>query len=89
MIETIELETISARGYAFQIETTYRALRAGFRVEEIPIVFSDRAAGGSKMGKRIVLEAIWKVPALKLGRWRPRTAANDVEPGESASTRTR
>ena len=72
VIETIELDTISARGYAFQIETTYRALRAGFSVKEIPIVFSDRAAGGSKMGKRIVLEAIWKVPALKLGRWRPR-----------------
>jgi len=72
VIETIEIDTISARGYAFQIETTYRALRAGFRVKEIPIVFADRVAGGSKMGKRIVLEAIWKVPALKLGRWRPR-----------------
>ena len=71
MLETIELDTISARGYAFEIETTYRALRAGFRVVEIPIVFSDRVAGGSKMGKRIVLEAIWKVPALRLGRWRP------------------
>jgi dolichol-phosphate mannosyltransferase len=71
VIETIEIDTISARGYAFQIETTYRALRAGFRVEEIPIVFSDRAAGGSKMGKRIVLEAIWKVPVMKFRGWRP------------------
>ena len=71
VLETIELDTISARGYAFQIETTYRTLRAGFRVKEIPIVFSDRVAGGSKMGKSIVLEAFWKVPALKLGRWRP------------------
>ena len=71
VIETIELDTISARGYAFQIETTYRALRAGFRVKEIPIVFSDRAAGGSKMGKRIVLEAIWKVPVMKFRGWRP------------------
>ena len=71
VLETIELETISARGYAFQIETTYRALRAGFHVVEIPIVFSDRELGGSKMGKSIVLEAIWKVPLLKLGRWRP------------------
>jgi len=71
VLETIEPETISARGYAFQIETTYRTLRAGFRVVEIPIVFCEREAGGSKMGKRIVLEALWKVPALKLGRWRP------------------
>jgi dolichol-phosphate mannosyltransferase len=71
VLETIELETISARGYAFQIETTYRALRAGFRVREIPIIFADREAGGSKMGKGIVLEAFWKVPLLKLGRWRP------------------
>jgi dolichol-phosphate mannosyltransferase len=80
VIETIEIDTISARGYAFQIETTYRTLRAGFRVKEIPIVFSDRAAGGSKMGKRIVLEAIWKVPALKLERWRPR--AVEATPSE-------
>ena len=72
VLETIELETISARGYAFQIETTYRALRANFRVHEIPIIFSDREVGGSKMGKQIVLEAIWKVPLMKLGRWRPR-----------------
>ena len=71
VLETIELDTISARGYAFQIETTYRALRAGFRVVEIPIVFADREVGGSKMGKSIVLEAIWKVPLIKLGRWRP------------------
>jgi dolichol-phosphate mannosyltransferase len=75
VLETIELETISARGYAFQIETTYRALRAGFHVVEIPIVFSDRELGGSKMGKSIVLEAIWKVPLLKLGRWRPKALA--------------
>jgi len=71
VIEAIEPGTVSARGYAFQIETTYRALRAGFLVKEIPIVFSDRAAGGSKMGKRIVLEAIWKVPVMKFRGWRP------------------
>ncbi|MGA9762229.1 MAG: polyprenol monophosphomannose synthase [Gaiellaceae bacterium] len=71
VLETIEPDTISARGYAFQIETTYRTLRAGFRIVEIPIIFSEREAGGSKMGKSIVLEALLKVPALKLGRWRP------------------
>jgi hypothetical protein len=76
VLEAIDIDTISAHGYAFQIETTYRALRAGFRVVEIPIVFSDRVAGGSKMGKRIVLEAIWKVPVMRLGRWRPHIADN-------------
>jgi dolichol-phosphate mannosyltransferase len=66
VLEAIDLEAISSRGYAFQIETTYRALRAGFRVAEIPITFVDRELGGSKMSRRIVLEAIWRVPALRL-----------------------
>jgi dolichol-phosphate mannosyltransferase len=66
VLETIDLDAIDSKGYAFQIETTYRALRAGFRVIEAPIVFSDREAGGSKMSKAIVLEAIWKVPAVRL-----------------------
>jgi dolichol-phosphate mannosyltransferase len=66
VLETIDLAAIDSRGYAFQIETTYRALRAGFRVVEIPITFSDREVGGSKMSKSIVLEAIWKVPALRI-----------------------
>ena len=59
-------DAIDSRGYAFQIETTYRAIRAGFRVVEVPITFADREVGGSKMSKSIVLEAIWKVPALRL-----------------------
>ena len=54
------------RGYAFQIETTYRVKRAGFRVVEIPITFADRTAGHSKMSSRIVLEAVWRVPLLRL-----------------------
>ena len=66
VLVTIDLDAIESKGYAFQIETTYRALRAGFRVVEIPIRFVDREAGGSKMSKTIVLEAIWKVPALRL-----------------------
>jgi dolichol-phosphate mannosyltransferase len=66
VLEAIDLGAISSRGYAFQIETTYRALRAGFRVTETPIAFVDRERGGSKMSRRIVLEAIWKVPALRL-----------------------
>ena len=66
VLETIDLDAIDSKGYAFQIETTYRALRAGFQVTEIPIRFVDREAGGSKMSKAIVAEAIWKVPALRL-----------------------
>ena len=66
VLETIDLDAIHSRGYAFQIETTYRALRRGFRVREIPIRFVDREVGGSKMSRTIVLEAIWKVPLLRL-----------------------
>jgi dolichol-phosphate mannosyltransferase len=66
VLEAIDLDGIGSRGYAFQIETTYRALRAGFRVLEVPITFTDRERGGSKMSRSIVLEAIWKVPALRL-----------------------
>ena len=66
VLESIDLSAIDSRGYAFQIETTYRTIRAGFRVVEIPITFADREVGGSKMSKSIVLEAIWKVPALRL-----------------------
>ena len=66
VLETIDLEAISSLGYAFQIETTYRTLRAGFRVVEVPITFSDRRVGKSKMSRAIVLEAVWKVPLLRL-----------------------
>jgi dolichol-phosphate mannosyltransferase len=72
VLETIDLDAIHSKGYAFQIETTYRALRAGFRVVEVPIVFVDRQVGGSKMSKTIVLEAVWKVPALRLASLRGR-----------------
>ena len=68
VLERIDLDAVSSRGYAFQIETTYRALRAGFRVVEIPITFSDREAGSSKMSRSIVVEAIWRVPYLGLQR---------------------
>jgi dolichol-phosphate mannosyltransferase len=65
VLETIDLDAIHSKGYAFQIETTYRALRAGFRIVEVPIKFVDREIGGSKMSHVIVLEAIWKVPLLR------------------------
>ena len=66
VLEAIDLGSISAFGYAFQVETTFRAIRAGFRVVELPIVFRDRRVGESKMTRRIVLEAAWRVPAMRL-----------------------
>jgi len=66
VLEALPLDEIHSRGYAFQIETTYRAIRKGFRVCEVPIAFVDRAEGGSKMTKAIVVEAVWKVPAFRL-----------------------
>jgi dolichol-phosphate mannosyltransferase len=66
VLESIGLDTIDARGYAFQIQTTYRALKKGFRVLEVPIMFTDRVLGGSKMSKAIVAEAIWKVHVLRI-----------------------
>jgi dolichol-phosphate mannosyltransferase len=65
VLETLDLDAIESKGYAFQIETTYRALREGFRVQEIPIVFVDRTEGTSKMSRAIVLEAMLKVPLLR------------------------
>jgi dolichol-phosphate mannosyltransferase len=64
-LEGIGYRDTHTDGYGFQIELTYRAYKAGYRVEEIPIVFRDREAGTSKMTARIALEAIWKVPALR------------------------
>jgi dolichol-phosphate mannosyltransferase len=72
VLERLELDSLSALGYAFQIETTYRAVRAGFRVVEIPITFADREVGASKMSKRIVAEAMWRVPKLRLDALRGR-----------------
>jgi len=66
VLETIDLDAVHSKGYAFQIETTYRALRAGFRVVEVPITFVDREDGTSKMSRAIVAEAIWRVPLLRL-----------------------
>jgi dolichol-phosphate mannosyltransferase len=68
VLERLDLDAITPRGYAFQIETTYRVKQAGFRVVEIPITFADRAAGQSKMSKAVVFEAIWRVPLLRLRR---------------------
>jgi dolichol-phosphate mannosyltransferase len=69
-LDAIDLDALSARGYAFQIETTYRIVRAGLRVTEVPIRFVDRRVGESKMTRAIVAEAMWQVPKL---RWRALT----------------
>jgi len=66
VLESIGLEQIHSKGYAFQIEGTYRTLRKGFRVVEVPITFVDRREGVSKMSRAIFLEAVTKVPALRL-----------------------
>ena len=65
VLERIELGTVTSTGYAFQIELTYRAIRRGFRVVEVPIIFADRRVGRSKMSGAIVLEALWKVWAIR------------------------
>lgn len=65
VLEAIDLASLSSEGYAFQVETTYRAIRRGFRVVEVPITFRDRRVGQSKMSKRIILEAAWRVPSMR------------------------
>jgi dolichol-phosphate mannosyltransferase len=70
VIEAVSLDGIRSEGYAFQIEIKYRAVRAGFALHEIPIVFRDRHSGRSKMSARVALEAMLRVWALRLGRAR-------------------
>ena len=68
VLRAIDLPSVTARGYAFQIELTYRAIGRGFKVVEVPIVFRDRIAGTSKMSWQITAEAAWLVPAMRLRR---------------------
>jgi dolichol-phosphate mannosyltransferase len=65
VLEAIQFDGVRSQGYAFQVELTYRAIRAGFRVVEVPIVFRDRQDGQSKMSWRIAAEAMWLVPLLR------------------------
>jgi dolichol-phosphate mannosyltransferase len=65
VLESIDLDDVRSNGYAFQIEMSFRAWKKGFRIAEIPIVFTDRTEGESKMSKRIVREAIWMVWRLR------------------------
>ncbi len=70
-LEAIHFDSVRSQGYAFQVELTYRAVRAGFWVVEVPIVFRDRQQGQSKMSWRIAAEAMWLVPRLRFGRQPP------------------
>jgi dolichol-phosphate mannosyltransferase len=89
VLEAIDFDSVRSHGYAFQVELTYRAVRAGFHVVEVPIVFRDRQRGQSKMSWRIAAEAAWLVPQLRLGR-QPPTRVGDSkqlrEPPRSAET---
>ena len=79
VLETLDLRAIDSRGYAFQIETTYRALRAGYRVVEVPITFRDRQLGHSKMNWRIAREAVWLLPQLRRAPAPPRPIKEQAE----------
>lgn len=68
VLEKIDLGKLSSVGYNFQIETTYRAHQAGFKIVEVPIVFVERAAGSSKFSLKIMLESFWKVLLLRFQR---------------------
>jgi dolichol-phosphate mannosyltransferase len=83
VLESLDLADVHAGGYAFQIELTYRTLRLGGRVVEVPITFTDRTAGRSKMSRSIVAEAVWKVPALRL---RSISGRLDRHPGPERAT---
>jgi dolichol-phosphate mannosyltransferase len=71
VLDRLTLADVQSAGYGFQIEVTYRALRAGFRIAEVPIAFGARRAGRSKMSVRIAAEALWTVPAIRLRMARP------------------
>jgi dolichol-phosphate mannosyltransferase len=81
VLEALDLSEVRSQGYGFQVELTYRALQLGFRIVEVPIVFTDRRVGQSKMSRRIVLEAMWRIPALRLRPAPVRHASsNEVTP---------
>jgi dolichol-phosphate mannosyltransferase len=66
VLESIDLDSIESKGYAFQVEITYRTVQRGFKVVEVPIVFRDREKGASKIDSSVIREALWRVPLLRL-----------------------
>jgi dolichol-phosphate mannosyltransferase len=87
VLEAIHFDSVRSQGYAFQVELTYRAVRAGFRVQEVPIVFRDRQRGESKMSWRIAAEAMWLVPRLRYGRQPPAPAESPAPEYEAPALR--
>jgi dolichol-phosphate mannosyltransferase len=67
VLASLDLASVRSVGYAFQVEMTYRAIRRGLTVVEVPIRFGERRAGQSKMSSRIALEAAWRIAAMRLG----------------------
>ncbi|HMT02767.1 MAG TPA: polyprenol monophosphomannose synthase [Burkholderiales bacterium] len=65
VLESIDINSLKSNGYSFQIETTYKTIRKGFKVKEIPIIFEDRRVGQSKMSSKIFIEALLMVLKLK------------------------
>jgi dolichol-phosphate mannosyltransferase len=86
VLEAVEPATLRSQGYVFNIELAYRALLAGFRVTEVPIVFRDRVLGESKISLPIAIEALWLVPTLRLPARRRGTAAGGAEPALAAES---
>jgi len=84
VLEAIHFDSVRSQGYAFQVELTYRAVRAGFHVVEVPIVFRDRQRGTSKMSWQIAVEAMWLVPRLRYGRQPPTGYAPAADRGAHA-----
>jgi dolichol-phosphate mannosyltransferase len=89
VLTRLDVSSLGAAGFCFQIETTYRAIRAGAQVREVPIRFRDRRAGVSKMSPKIVLEALLRVPALRLREWRSRAARRPFPRRLTAMPRSR
>ena len=89
VLEGVELTTLRSQGYVFNIELTYRALRSGFRVAEVPIQFHDRSIGESKISLSIAVEALWLVPVLRFPWLARRWPARKAAPGPSGRTRAR
>jgi dolichol-phosphate mannosyltransferase len=84
VLEALELPTVECTGYAFQIELTFRAVRRGFRVVEVPIVFADRRVGHSKMSRRIVVEAMRKVWSMRFSRFARESSTRGARPPRAA-----
>jgi dolichol-phosphate mannosyltransferase len=88
VLESIQFDGVRSQGYAFQVELTYRAVQAGFRVQEVPIIFRDRQRGQSKMSWRIAAEAMWLVPRLRFGPQPPALPSKGAATADSHTAPT-